>query len=261
MELRDQLTITSNEHQLYIFSLDELLKEAQYRQQKFSTSFTADDIKAIAGQYSTVTDLLLVKKIIQELGLTGEVVEKTVNGKTYIILKGRAGLRQTLKGTRYLANHPSVVKLALGHTNTIKNVTRGAVVTIFITIPLSIADLIIRDAVTMGGLIGTIASDLAKILISATASSLAAFAVGAVTTIAAGPLIAAIFVGVGISYSLDSLDKKYDITNRLIKAIDNEINSLYDNTFGELARGIRKIEAILEYQIMHGLPVGKGVFY
>lgn len=90
---------------------------------------------------------------------------------------------------------------------------------------------------------------------------MAAMAVGAVTTIAAGPLIAAIFVGIAVGMALESLDQRYGITEKLVNAIDRELESLYDKTIGVLVRGIVQMENILEYQARNGLPVGKGIFY
>ena len=113
----------------------------------------------------------------------------------------------------------------------------------------------------MGKLLGTVASDLAKILISSGASTLAAMTVGAVTTIAAGPLIAAIFVGIAVGITLEAIDQRFGITDKLVAAIDEALESLFDKTFGKLARELQKVENVLEYQAAHGLQIGKGIFY
>lgn len=46
---------------------------------------------------------------MSDIGLTGRVVLKKVNGKQYVIFKGRPGTRSFFKGTRYLATSPKVV--------------------------------------------------------------------------------------------------------------------------------------------------------
>lgn len=261
MNQQEVSSLKDNQTEAYIFSLDSLLKEASTKLGKSLEDFDAGTVKTLGGYYSPTQDLVLVTKILSELGIKGKIATKQVNNKTYIILKGTAGLRQTLKGTRYLASNPQILKLAIGTQGVSRTIVKGGIVTLLITIPLSIVDIILQDSVTVGKVIGTISTDIAKVLLSAGIGTLAAIAVGAVTTLAAGPLIAAIFIGIAASVALESLDQKYGITDKLIKAIDDELNSLYNKTIGEFVRGIRQVEEVLEYQMKNGLPVGRGIFY
>lgn len=57
--------------------------------------------------------------------------------------------------------------------------------------------------------------------------------------------------------TLDMLDKKFGVTQALVKALDEA----YDSTIGELGRQMYQVERRLKWQIMNGLPVGEGVFY
>ncbi|UTA46935.1 hypothetical protein L1F30_12265 [Simiduia sp. 21SJ11W-1] len=261
MNQQEVLSFTANQSEAYIFSLESLLKEASEKLGKSLEDFDTGTAKTLGGFYSPAQDLLLATKIMSELGINGQIVTKRVNNKTYIILKGNPGLRQVLRGTRYLASNPKIIKFAIGTQGVNRTIAKGGIVTLLVTIPLSVVDIILQDSVTVGKVVGTISTDIAKVLVSAGIGSLAAMAVGAVTTLAAGPLIAAIFVGIAASVALESLDQKYGITDKLIKAIDDELNSLYNKTIGEFVRGIRQVEAVLEYQIRNGLPVGRGIFY
>lgn len=200
-------------------------------------------------------------QIFKELGVSGEVAIKNVGKKSYVILKGRPGTRTILNGTRYLASNPKIIKFAIGTKAVNRSIIKGSLVTLVITVPLSVVDVILKDEFTMGRLIGTVASDITKVLISSGIASIASIAVGAVTTVAAGPLIAAIFVGIAAGLALESLDQRYGITDKLISAIDDELNSLYERTIGDFKRGLQKVENLLEYQAKNGLPVGQGIFY
>jgi len=253
--------LESEQHTLYLFSMDNLVKEAKETLGKELQEFTLQDSKTAGGYVVPVADAIVATKILRELGVTGEAVVKNVNGKAYVILKGLPGSRKVLTGTRYLANNPKIVKMAIGTKAVNRSIMKGSIVTLLITIPLSIADVCLKDQATTGHLIGVVATDIAKVLISSGVASLAALAVGAVTTVAAGPLIAAIFVGVAMGVALESLDQRYGITEKLVAAIDKELNSLYERTIGDFIRGVQRIEDLLDYQARNGLPVGQGVFY
>lgn len=253
--------LESDQQTVHMFSMDDLLIEAKDSLGKTLEDFTLQDAKTIGTQYVPIADAVVATKILRELGVTGEAVTKTVNGKAYVILKGLPGNRDVLKGTRYLSNNPKILKMAIGTKAVTRSIMKGSIITLLISIPMSIADVCLKDQVTMGKLLGVVASDICKVLISSGVATIAALAVGAVTTLAAGPLIAAIFVGVAVGVALESLDQRFGITDKLVAAIDEELNSLYERTIGDFIRGIQKIEDLLDYQARNGLPVGKGVFY
>jgi hypothetical protein len=253
--------LESNQQTLYVFSVDSLLKEAKQQLGKSLSDYTISDTKKYAGYYVPIVDTMLVLKIIKDLGITGEAITKNVSGKQYVILKGLPGNRKILTGTRYLASNPKVIKMAIGTKAVNKSIISGSIITLFITVPLSVLEVCLKDQFTIGRLLGTVASDITKIMISLGASSLAAMAVGAVSTIAAGPLIAAIFIGVAVGISLESIDQRFGITEKLISAIENELGTLYDRTIGEFKRGLQRVESILEYQMKTGIPLGQGLFY
>ena len=109
----------------------------------------------------------------------------------------------------------------------------------------------------MSQLIGSTAIDLIKVGAASAIASLAATSVATLTTLAVGPIVVAIVVGVVASMKLDELDKKYGVTKALVDALDRA----YDNTVGEFARQMNQAERRLRWQIMNGQPVGRGIFY
>lgn len=154
--------------------------------------------------------------------------------------------------------------MAIGAKAVSRSIISGSLITLFITVPLTVLEVCLKDQFSMWRLLGSVASDIGKVMISLGAASLAAMAVGAVSTLAAGPLIVAIFIGVAAGIAIESMDKRFGITERLIEAIEaieNELESLYERTIGDFKRGLQKVENILEYQSQTGLPIGQGLFY
>lgn len=253
--------LEANQQTIHMFSLEDLAKELSYKLGKTLDGYTFSDTKTIGSYYVPVTDAIVVQKILKDLGISGQAILKNVDNKSYVILKGYPGKRSVLTGTRYLSSNPKIIKMAIGTKAVNHSILKGSLVTLAITIPLSVVDVCMKDEFSMGRLIGTVASDITKVLISSGVAGIAAMAVGAVTTIAAGPLIAAIFVGVAVGMALESLDQRYGITDKLIEAIEKEMSSFYDRTVGEFYRGMKRVEDMLEYQSINGLPVGRGIFY
>ena len=176
-------------------------------------------------------------------------------------MKGYPGLRKALKGTKYLSNNPKVLSLAIGRLGVANTIVNGAKLTIFLTVPLNLLKYLIDEQSNLASLLGNIASDLVKVGLSSVIGGLAAVGVAAITTIAAGPLIAAIFFGVATSLILDKVDAEFGLTEALIKTIEETYESAFDNTFGALGRAVNKIENIMRWQAVNGVPVGKGIFY
>ncbi len=83
-----------------------------------------------------------------------------------------------------------------------------------------VADFILSDQMTLSQLLGTLATDVVKIGIATGASIVAASAAAAVFTVAVGPIVAAIGVGILVSYGLGRLDEHYQLTGRVIAGLD-----------------------------------------
>lgn len=228
-------TINANPEELHIMPLDEFREIAHKLRDTASDNF---DAGAAVTLVSPAQDVLLARSLINEVGLTGRAVTKNVNGTTYVILKGYPGLRQTLNGTRYLASHPKIVDLAIGQRGVNRSLVKGTRLTIYLTVPVNVLQYLVNEEVTLSRLIGSTATDLTKIGLATLVGAGAAYAAGAVTTVAAGPLIAAIAVGLATGFTLDYLDGKFGVTNALVAALE----TAHDRTIGEVGRQVHQFE-------------------
>lgn len=251
LELRSKLQ--ANAHELYVMSTEEF--------KEIASKITLDKAKLVAGYVAPANDVRTVAQIVIELGLQGKVVEKIVNGKHYVILKGYPGLRKTLRGTRYLANNPKIMTLAIGKVGVGKSIISGMKLTVLLTVPLTVLKYILDDNSTLASLLGTVASDLMKLSISSVVGAAAAAVVGTITTIAAGPLAAAVVFGVATAIFLEKIDADYGLTDALVKLIDETYDSFYDNTIGAFVRSFLELERLMDWQVRNGVSLGKGIFY
>ncbi len=206
-------TLERNEEILHVFPLEALMEERRHR--KLRTS------KTLSGYVAPAKDTITALQICKELGITGRVAVTTAaNGRSYVIVKGYPGMRSVLTAPRYLESNVKVVKLAIGRVGITKAIAGGAILTIVLYTGIDVLEYILDDHATLSMLSGTLATDLMKVGISSIAAAAVGLALGTLTTIAAGPLIAAIIVGIGINYYLESIDEQYGMTDKLVAAID-----------------------------------------
>ncbi len=254
MNMEDKLVgdLKKNEQILQIVSVEDIQKERNLK------SRTKDASAWVA----PVKDSVDAAKLIREFGIKPKkVVVKNYAGKQYIIFKGYPGARKVLRGTRYLADNPKVVRMAVGPKGVIKSVKSGFVITVVLSVGIEIYDHFINDATTLSEFLGTVTSDLVKIGLSSIAAAAAGLAVGSaavIGSIAAAPLIAAIAVGVVTGLLLNHIDKKFGATAALIKAYED---------LGVKLREI-KYEATRTYNYLENNPGalmrlfgGPGIFY
>ncbi|MBI5896734.1 MAG: hypothetical protein HZB24_12280 [Desulfobacterales bacterium] len=169
---------------------------------------------------SPILDVYTLALVCKDLGLTGRAETKIINGRQYVIFKGYPGLRKLFPGTKYLADNRKVIQMAIGGLGIKHFVKSGAMLTIWITVPLTILECFLKDQYTMSALIGNVASDLAKIGIGSVMAAIAGLGVGMLTSIAWVPIGVTILVGLGVGLGLEWLDKKYDLTGKLVAALE-----------------------------------------
>ncbi|MDX5405449.1 MAG: hypothetical protein LPK11_00225 [Chromatiaceae bacterium] len=226
--------MNSERKELHILSLEQFSEFAT----TLSNHTNMDNAKFAAGISLQLADIRVANQLIDELGLTGKAVIKEIQGKNYVILKGYPGLREKLTGTRYLASNPKVVDLAIGTKRVSGTMISGARLSIFIAVPMTVLQFLISEQSTLLRLVGTIASDLVKIGLSTIIASAAGMAAGAITTVAAGPIVAAIAFGIATAVTLEYLDRTFGVTDALINAMEKA----KQRTVGELARQIVTFE-------------------
>lgn len=250
-------SLESQKQEVFIFSLENLAKELMNKANKTLSDYSFSDTKTLTSYLVPAKDSATIVKILSDIGITGSATIKNANGKSYIIFKGYAGQRTLLKGTRYLATNPTIIKMGIGTKGIKSSLAKGSMLTLIVTVPLSIVDICLKDQATMTRIIGTVASDVTKVLLSSGAAGLAAIVAGSITTLVAGPIIVALVVGVAVGIGLEALDQKFQITESIIMAIESKL----DEINGNITKEIDKAKRTLKFQAENGLPVGQGLFY
>ena len=228
-------TIGANKHEVIVVSMDEMDAIVRSSENRSKPSLQ-DAWKKIknkvgtgAGYYASVDDMRTLTKLVADLGSFGaQAYVKSYGGKPHIILKGRPGLRKILTGTKYGMKNPKVIAMGLGKVGAIEAAKSGGILTIVLLTTYRIADYVLTDQATLSSLIGSLATDVVKVGITTGASIAAATFVAGVTTVAIGPILAVVVVGVGMSMLLDNLDQKYGITDRVIAGLDELSESVQD---------------------------------
>lgn len=213
MNLEQKLVkdLQQNEHILQIVALEDLERE---RAERKAT------IKTVAGFTAPAIDAKSAAAIIKEFGVeTNKVILKRYAGKDYVIFKGRPGNRNVLKGTRYLATNPKVVRFAIGPKGIASSAKTGFAITFVIATGIEILDYVLRDNASLAELLGTVSADFVKIGLSSVAGLVAGMTVGSAAvlgSVAAAPLIAAVAVGVATGLALEAIDVRFGATRALI---------------------------------------------
>jgi hypothetical protein len=173
------------------------------------------------------TDLYNLGRTINALGVAGTRISvKEYKGKPYLIFKGKPGLRNVIKGTRYLAANPQIVQLGLGMKG-LKHVAKGGfILGMVVSSGVEIADFFYKDEKTMYDLVGGIGVEAVK----AGLGALAAVAAGAlaitVTSVAIAPLIAAAAAAFYVGIKLSDLDNEHQIKKKVSEALKLAVDNL-----------------------------------
>ena len=252
-------TIKTNAHEIYIVSIEEM--DAIVRSSPASNRATVkvawekirDKAQAGASYYASGDDLVTLTKLVSDLGGFGaKAYVKNYNGKPHIILKGYPGLRKVLTGTKYGMNNPKVITMGLGKAGAINAAKSGGLISIVLLSAYRVADYFLTDEATLSQLIGSLATDVVKVGIT-TAASVAAATIAGGLTVAVGPIVAVILVGVGVSLALQALDEQYGITDRVIAGIDeigNDIQSYVNNRKQAIKdSALEAVDSVIDYAI------------
>lgn len=251
-------TIQTNKHEIFVLSMDEMdaVIRSSAKGTKPAVQKAWQKIKNRVGTganyYASADDARTMTLLIADLGSFGaRAYVKTYAGKPHIILKGHAGLRKLLTGTKYGINNPKVVTMGLGKAGALKAAKSGGILTVVLLTSYRVVDYVLTDEATLTQLVGTLATDIVKVGITTGASIGAAVFVAGVTTLAVGPILAVIIVGVGVSMLLDNLDQKYGITDRVIAGLD-EINSaaneFVDNKIRDMQNSVaQSVDSVIDH--------------
>lgn len=254
-----QQKIQSNSHEVYVVSIEEMeaIIKSSPKGTKPSVQAAWQKIKGKVGfganYYASADDAVTMAKLVGDLGSVGaRAYIKSYGGKPHIILKGHAGLRTVLTGTKYGIKNPKVISMGLGKAGAVAAAKQGGILTVVLLSAYRVADYFLTDQATLGQLIGILATDVVKVGIATGASIAAATAFGALT-FAVGPIIAVVAVGAGMSMLLEYADNRLGITNRVVAGLDE----LGDNAESYIAQKKRQalnasgkaVDEVIDYAV------------
>ncbi|KUM53287.1 hypothetical protein [Rheinheimera sp. EpRS3] len=238
-----QRVIQENQHEVCVISvemMDEIVNSQAARGNTQAKSLW-DQIRGTlefgANYLALGGDMSKLAQLGYALGGLGQAYVKSYNGKSYIILKGHAGLRRVLTGTRYLANNTQVMALGLGKHAAQASVRAGGILTLYLVGAYRVADFFLRDEATLTQLIGNLAVDVVKVAITA-GVAWGAIAVGAAIGIAVGPIAAVVLVGLILTPALNSLDKQFGISDKVVKGLE-ELSDRTKNYAQQVRRNLQ----------------------
>jgi hypothetical protein len=220
-----QRVIQENQHEVCVISvemMDEIVNSQAARgntQAKSLWDQIRGKLEFGANYLALGGDMSKLAQLGYALGGLGQAYVKSYNGKSYIILKGHAGLRRVLTGTRYLANNTQVMALGLGKHAAQAAVRSGGILTLYLVGAYRVADFFLRDEATLTQLIGNLAVDVVKVAITA-GVAWGAIAGAATLGIAVGPIVAVVLVGVLLTPTLNHLDKQYGISEKVVQGLE-----------------------------------------
>ncbi len=225
-ELKQQMK--SNQHEVFVVSIEEMDAIVQSSPKRnlphIKNAWQKLKGKAETGAsyYASADDLRTLSKLVGDLGgVTTKAYVKTYGGKPHIILKGHPGLRKVLTGTKYGIKNSKVITMGLGKAGAINAAKSGGILSIVLLSAYRVADYFLTDNATLSQLIGSLATDVVKVGLATGASIVTATAlVGFGVTLAIGPMIAVVAVGVLASMALGEIDSHYGITDRVILGLD-----------------------------------------
>lgn len=109
---------------------------------------------------------------------------------------------------------------------------------------VNLLEFFLNDNTTKAMFFGKLASDMTKAVISGSlAMALGSWAAG-ILTYAAFPIVVAILVGVVSSMTLSKIDKRYELTQKLIEALEQADK--------ELDKGVRQLEKEVRWKLKGG---------
>ncbi|OTA19323.1 membrane protein [Xenorhabdus beddingii] len=163
-------------------------------------------------------------------------------GKEYIKITGYPGIRRILNGTRYRPSNTEVTQIGIGKMGTNSSILQGMKFSVYTSLGYRPLEFIFKDEVDTVRLFANITMDMAKTIVIASASKLAAGTLVKIAAVSlAGSLIIGVAIGIFLVIAVNELDKKFDLTGKL------------DNFLRDIAKNHKKISSDLgmQGQLLH----------
>ncbi|MRT03050.1 PAAR domain-containing protein [Ewingella americana] len=199
-------------------------------------SITQTESGVFVINYGTnIKDVVTTSMIITKLGSFGIKATTYINhkGTELIKISGYPGIRKILNAPVFAAKNPKIVDIGIGKYGLKNSIISGARITFYVAAAYRTLDFILNDEITLTKFIGSLATDIIKIGVV----SSVVFVAGVILVTPFIALNLAIVVGVGFlsSYSLNILDEKFGLTDKIIYYLDSS-----QQEFVEKAREMEK---------------------
>ncbi|MGL4967053.1 MAG: hypothetical protein ACRC67_37885 [Inquilinus sp.] len=228
-------TTTRKEEEAVVISVEDLARTL-IDTNKFLKTSTLDALD-LSGLIPLLRDVNSGMELLRELGLNGRYYTKEINGRTYVILRGYAGLRKVLSASRYLPTNPKVIAYGLTRAAAGMDAGVNVVITIVVLVPLEIIRYLMGEQ-TLSEVLGNV---LTGSMIAAL-SSAAAFGVASIPALGAAPAVAVvagtIVVGLLIGWGLNRLADALNVSGLISMALDRAAQRLAEEG-ARKARGQR----------------------
>jgi hypothetical protein len=187
----------------------------------------------VAPYISPILDTATLSLVCKDLGISGRAIPKVIKGRQYNAFSGYSGLRTMFPGTIYSANNRKIITMAIGALGIKNMVKNGGVLTIYITVSLTILEAFLKDHSSIYALAGNLASDLIKVGIGSVIMAIGGLGISIVTTSVGAPIAVAIIIGIFTNEMLDSFDRQYKITQKLVESLECMVEKINKATATE----------------------------
>ena len=218
-------------------SFSDVLPAEEYGRESSSTDhgrntiFSVPDLSAlraanfkkrnVAPYVSPILDGHTVELIRLDLGLSGKVVSKVVEGRQYIAFVEKTGSRVTFPGTDYSLKHRKTITMAIGSLGIENMANKGARITICLAVGLAALEAFLSDHHCVRAFYGNLSSDIIKIGLASLMGIISGAVFGAATTIAAFPVALTMAVSVRTGIGLNPSDTHHHLINQLTAALED----------------------------------------
>ncbi|CDH21758.1 conserved hypothetical protein [Xenorhabdus bovienii str. kraussei Quebec] len=193
-------------------------KDGLFSCSDIATSFTGSFLDAYA-----------LAKIANELsGHFGVKATQYIDkyGNKSIKLTGRPGVRKFLTAAKYSVNNLKMIDMGIGSKGLVNGIVDGARRCIIVAGAYRLLELWLRDEYDIHNFLGNITMDMAKAIVSISATLIAGKIISTAYVLAGVSLIGVaigLFVfGLVVASVLYYLDDKYQVSAKLIEALRNE---------------------------------------
>jgi hypothetical protein len=218
-EMKDEnmyALLTVEEAQYFLKTLCDPNANQSWKDAMFSCT---DPMSSFAGNIVEAFSVARIAIEMRGLGVTAtEYVGR--NGQRYIRLSGYAGIRRYLNATKYLIDNHRILDMGIGTRGIETGIVNGARFCIVFSGAYRAVELLLKDEYGLTDFFVNLTMDMAKLAVSVGATWwLKTTATAAMLTGSSVLIIACgIFLfGVGIAFTLFWLDKKYKISESIIK--------------------------------------------